>query len=89
MSLNQIAFSQQSTYLGQLPGQQLLVDIPLSISNQVQPSIHHIQRLGNRTNTAISNYMYSQGGQSSRKYYDHESNSSKPSIVEYSYLRNP
>jgi hypothetical protein len=89
MSLNQIAYSQQSSYLGHLPGQQFLIDIPLSISNQGQPSIHHIQILANRTNTAVSNYMFSQGGQSSRKYYDHESNSSKPSIVEYTYLRNP
>lgn len=40
----------------------------------------------------VSAYMYSQGGgTSSRKYCDHEESSeySKPSIVEYSYLRNP
>jgi hypothetical protein len=40
----------------------------------------------------VSAYIYSQGGNtSSRKYCDHEDSSeySKPSIVEYSYLRNP
>ncbi len=51
----------------------MVMEVPLSISNQGYQNNRQITRLGNRTNTAISAYVYSQGGQSSsRKYFDHD-----------------
>lgn len=60
------------------------MDVPLSVSYNGLVKLNHLNRLVNGTTTAISAYVQSQTGQSSsRKYYDHESNSSfsKPSIV--------